>query len=56
MSDFENLVDRLAAARARYEDLQTAGAPLTERVHARTALHALRSQAGAARYRSTEGV
>lgn len=56
MSDFENLVDRLAAARARYEDLQTAGAPFTERVRARTVLHDLRAQAGAIRYRSTEGV
>lgn len=56
MSDFENLFDRLAAARARYEDLQTVGAPLAERVHARTVLHDLRSQAGAARHRSTEGV
>jgi len=56
MSDFENLLDRLAAARARYEDLRATGAPLTYRVHARTVLHDLRAQAGEARYRSTEGV
>ena len=50
MSDFENLFGELAAARARYEDLQISGAPLSERVHARTALHELRARAGRARH------
>lgn len=46
MSDLENLFGELAAARARYEDLRISGAPLGDRVHARTALHELRARAG----------
>ena len=49
MPDFENLFGDLAAARARYEDLQASGASLSKRADARTALHELRAQVGAAR-------
>lgn len=49
MPNFENLFDDLAAARARYEDLRVSGVSLSERVDARSALHALRSQVGAVR-------
>lgn len=49
MPDFENLFGELAAARARYEDLQISGAPLGARAHARSTLHELRARAGEAR-------
>jgi hypothetical protein len=56
MSDFDNVFNALAAARVRYEDLRISGGPLADRVHARTELHHLRSQAADYRHRSTESV
>lgn len=49
MRTFDILFDELATARARYEDLRKAGAPITERLDARVALDDLRVQVSAAR-------
>jgi hypothetical protein len=53
MTDLENILGELAAARAYYEDLQAAGAPFDERARARSTLHELRARADRARSHGT---